>query len=108
MNIKGSPFSVKDEIHPFSDWVVLEMFGIFHCHLDFSSSCFPLNLFSPNLVEIVCVVSTESGSRWGERGGYKVLNGKTLLCSENAFVVDIFLLLSTRTTLEWKIIKVVG
>ena len=45
----------------------------------------------------------------GEReGGYKVLNGKTLLCSENAFVVDIFLLLSTRTTLVWKIIQVVG
>ena len=88
-----SPLYVKDEIHPFSDCIVLEMFGIFHCHLDFSSSCFPLNLFSPNLVEIVCVVSTESGSRWGEReGGYKVLNGKTLLCSENAFDVDISLL----------------
>ena len=83
----------------------LEMFRIFHCHLDLSSSGFPLNLFSPNLVEIVCVVSTESGSRWGERGGYKVLNGKTLLCRENAFVVDVSLLSSTKTTLVWTIIK---
>ena len=43
-----------------------------------------------------------------EGGGYKVLNGKTLLCSENAFVVDISLLSSTKTTLVWTIIKVVG
>ena len=33
----------------------------------------------------------------GERGGgYKVLNGKTLLCRENAFVVDVSLLSSTK------------
>ena len=45
----------------------------------------------------------------GEReGGYKVLNGKTLLCSENAFVVKVSLLSSTKTTLIWTIIKVVG
>lgn len=43
-----------------------------------------------------------------ERGGYKVLNGKTLLCTENAFVVDVSLLSSTKTTLIWTIIKVVG
>ena len=69
--------------------------SIFHCHLQFSSSCFPLNLFSPNLVEIVCVVSTESGSRWGERGGIQsskwqniIMQRKCICCGHFPAVIN--------------------
>ena len=67
----------------------------FHCHPEFSSSCFPLNLFSPNLVEIVCVVSTESGSRWGERGGIQsskwqniIMQRKCICCGHFPAVIN--------------------